>query len=55
MKTLKQVLDRANKLYDEHIKTEPHLFEEWGRNAYLLGALEAAYETLYENISHSKK
>lgn len=54
MDNLKQVLDKANKAYDKHIKEEPLVYEERMRTAYLLGRLESSYERLYEQIKSKK-
>lgn len=54
MENLQQVLDRANRAYDKHIKEEPNFFEERGRTAYVLGRLESSYERLYEQIKSKK-
>lgn len=54
MDNLKQVLDKANKAYDKHIKEEPHVYEERMRTTYVLGRLESSYERLYEQINKIK-
>lgn len=56
MKTLQQVLDEANASFEEGMKSRPDIYKEKddGRTFFILGALKAAYEELF-NEAKSKK
>lgn len=56
MKTLEQVIDEANASFDDCLKRRPDIYKERddGRTYYILGALKAAYEVLY-NEAKSKE
>lgn len=47
MKTLEEVLLKANASYDEDMKLRPDIHSEDGRIPFVLGYLKRAYEVLY--------
>lgn len=57
MKTLQQVLDEANASFEEGMKSRPDIYKEKddGRTFFILGALKAAYEELYNEAKSKKK
>ena len=49
MKTLEEVIEAANKRFDERLIDTPTIFKECDRNIYLLHWLECSYIELYEH------
>lgn len=56
MKTLQEVLDEANALFDEGKKSHPDIYKErdYGRTFFILGVLKTAYEVLYNEAKNKK-
>lgn len=48
METLKQVLEMANKAFNEHAQKKPDIFNERVRDRYIINCLESAYKHLYK-------
>ena len=50
METLEQVLEKANKAFNDHAKKKPDIFNERVRDRYIVNCLESAYRRLYKEF-----